>query len=191
MSSFPLRKEASVRVMRCVIGVVVAAAALVGGLGCETNQWKSGYIASGDGVYAPTAFVEIEGRPFEEVRGLETPAGSTRVGFSDFVSDSPPSMVQLREFAQEIGATRVVWGRGFADLSTEIEYRTEPSFESSSGYATVERDGRKERIRVDTTRNDWDQVPYSRTKTWYRYLVYFFRDDAAANSASMTPPAGN
>lgn len=179
------------RAMRSLIGVFLGAAALVGGLGCESNQWKSGYIASGDGLYAPTTYVEIEGRPFEEVRGMDTPAGSTRVGFSDFVSDSPPSMVKLREFAQEIGATRVVWGRGFADLSTEIEYRSEPSFESSSGYATIERDGRKERIRVDTTRNDWEQVPYSRTKTWYRYLVYFFRDESAASDAAMNAPTGS
>lgn len=141
--------------------------------GC-TNSWQSGYVASSNfaaAVPAP-APIDIRGMPAEEVLKAAPPAGATRLGYSEFVSSAGPELDRLEEFGQKIGATTIYWGKSFAQLSQETDYRADYYPANSATTVVTGPNGRKTTV---TTNNGQPQyVPYVRTNAWYRYVAAFY-----------------
>lgn len=149
--------------------------------GC-VNSWQSGYVASSSLAAASPALgpIELRGMPAEDVLKAPPPEGSERLGYSEFVSSAGPELDRLQEFGQKLGATTIYWGRSFAQLSQETDYRAD-YYPSSSTTTITGADGSRTVVRSNNGGTQY--VPYVRTDAWYRYVAAFYR------SAPTSPPA--
>ncbi|MBI1191144.1 MAG: hypothetical protein GC200_10750 [Tepidisphaera sp.] len=141
--------------------------------GC-VNSWQSGYVASSSLAPAAPASgpIELRGMPAEDVLKAPPPDGCERIGYSEFVSSAGPELDRLQEFGQKLGATTIYWGRTFAQLSQETDYRAD-YYPSTSTTTITSPDGSK--TTVHTNDGGTQYVPHVRTDAWYRYVAAFYR----------------
>lgn len=146
-------------------------------LGGCVNSWQSGYVASSSlAAAAPTsAPIDIRGMPAEEVLKAAPPEGAQRLGYSEFVSSAGPQLDRLEEFGHKIGATTIYWGKAFAQLSQETDYRADFYPSNSSTTVVTGPDGSKTTVHTTTRDRGQEFVPHTRTDAWYRYVAAFYR----------------
>ncbi|MFA6046028.1 MAG: hypothetical protein WC718_13680 [Phycisphaerales bacterium] len=144
-------------------------------LGGCVNSWQSGYVAAGGGAVSVPASgtIDIRGMPAEEVLKAAPPEGAQRLGYSEFVSSAGPELDRLEEFGHKIGATTIYWGKSFAQLSQETDYRADYYPSNSSTTVVTGPNGSKTTVHTSDTHPEY--VPYVRTDAWYRYVAAFYR----------------
>lgn len=142
--------------------------------GC-VNSWRSGYVAAiSTAANVPSnTRIDIRGMPAEEVLKAAPPEGAQRLGYSEFVSSAGPELDRLEEFGHTLGATTIYWGKTFAQLSQETDYRADYYPANSSTTVVTGPNGSKTTVYTNDSHPEY--VPYVRTDAWYRYVAAFYR----------------